>query len=379
MTRLIATAHGLRMWQRAVVTGVVLVIVAGLAVTASASGSGGTRHLTAKFTRTIGLYQGNDVRVLGVKIGHIDSIKVDGSYVVVKMSYDGKYKLPDTVGAVIIPPSVVSDRYVQLTPAYTSGPTLPDNETLGLDRTRVPLEFDEIFKNLDQLNRALGPNGANSTGALSRLIDTSAANLDGNGTALNGALKEFSQAISTLAGSRGNLFDTVSQLQQFTAMLAKNDGGIRALNANLAKVGGQLAGERKDLGAALANLSTALQLVSSFVGDNRTRLTSDISKLTSVTNVLTKEKKAIAEIIDMAPFALSNLSLAYDPDAHTLDTLDAAGSVFSTGGPTGPNSFACQLATATNAPEPFKTMACTPQPGFPVHARSLSDVLTVKR
>jgi phospholipid/cholesterol/gamma-HCH transport system substrate-binding protein len=363
---------------------VIALAVVGTVAVAEASGSGGTMHLTAKFTRTIGLYQGNDVRVLGVKIGTIDSIKVDGSYVVVKMSYDGKYKLPAKVGAVIVPPSVVSDRYVQLSPVYTGCDTLPDNAVLGLDRTVVPLEFDEIFKNLDQLNRALGPNGANATGALSRLVDTSAANLDGNGTALNGALKEFSAAISTLAGSRGNLFDTVRQLQQFTTMLAQNDGGIRALNANLVKVGGQLAGERKDLGAALANLSTALQLISSFVADNRTRLTSDISKLTSVTNVLTKEKEAVAEIVDMAPFALSNLGLAYDPKAHTLDTLDAASAVFNTGGPTGPASFACQVATALNAPEPFKTQACTTQAGFPAHltqshARSLAGLLTVTR
>ncbi|MDQ1748906.1 MAG: phospholipid/cholesterol/gamma-HCH transport system substrate-binding protein [Frankiaceae bacterium] len=354
------------------IVAVVALAVAGTVAASASSGRSGTMHLTARFTRVIGLYQGNDVRVLGVKIGQIDSLKVEGTYVVVKMSYDGKYKLPADVGAVLVPPSVVSDRYIQLTPAYQGGPTLPDNALLDVDRTVVPLEFDEIFKNLDQLNRALGPNGANAHGALSRLVDVSAANLDGNGAALNGALKEFSAAISTLAGSRGNLFDTVRQLQQFTTMLAQNDGGIRALNGNLAKVGSQLAGERKDLGAALANLSTALQLVSSFVGDNRTRLTSDISKLTSVTNILTKEKKAIAEVVDMAPYALSNLSLAYDPKAHTLDTLDAASQAFAH--PTGPNGLFCQLSG--NSPIPGLHQALCAKSAVTV--RSFSDLLTVK-
>jgi len=356
---------------------VALVALVGLAVVgtvaAKASGGGDTMHVTAEFTRTIGLYQGNDVRVLGVKIGQIDSITVHGDHVTVKMSYDGKYKLPIDVGAVLIPPSVVSDRYVQLSPAYQGGETLPDHAVLGADRTVVPLEFDDIFKNLDQLNRALGPNGANANGALSRLIDSSAANLSGNGKALNGALKEFSAAISTLAGSRGNLFDTVRQLQQFTTMLAQNDGGIRALNTNLVKVGSELAGERKDLGAALANLSTALQLVSSFVGDNRTRLTSDIHKLTSVTNVLTKEKEAITEIVDMAPYALMNLSLAYDPSAHTLDTLDAASAAFQN--PTGPNGFLCTLSA--NSPIPGLHQAVCAPPPAPVH--SLADLLAVQR
>jgi phospholipid/cholesterol/gamma-HCH transport system substrate-binding protein len=342
----------------------VVVVVAGAA---AASGGGGTRHLTAYFSRTIGVYKGNDVRILGVRVGKVDGLKVVGTTVKVTMSYDGKYKLPADAGAVIVPPSVVSDRYVQLTPAYTGGPVLPNNAVLGPDRTQVPLEFDEIFKNLDQLNNALGPNGANSQGALSRLVDISAANLNGNGAELNGALKEFSAAISTLAGSRTDLFSTVKQLQQFTTMLAQNDGGVRRLNANLQKVGGQLAGERQDLGAALANLSSALQLVAKFVSDNRTHLTSDIHKATSVTNVLSREKEAIEEIIDLAPYALTNLSLAYDPSAKTLDTLDAASQTFSS--PTAPTGFLCQLVPQT----------CTPAASSVSHAKTLSDLLEVLR
>ena len=354
---------------RVVIAAVAAVAVA-LGVTAAASsGGGGTKHLTAWFTRTIGVYQGNDVRILGVKVGKIDKLTVRGTYVEVKMSYDGKYKLPADVGAVIVPPSVVSDRYVQLTPVYTGGPVLENKAILTTQRTQVPLEFDEIFKNLDQLNNALGPKGANATGALSRLVDISAKNLTGNGEVLNGALKEFSAAISTLAGSKTDLFSTVKQLQQFNTRLAQNDGGIRTLNVNLAKVGTQLAGERKDLGAALANLSTALQLVNSFVADNRTKLTSDIHKLTSVTNVLSKEKEAITEVVDMAPFALSNLSLAYDPKAKTLDTLDAAGQPFSA--PTATNGVLCTLFKICT------TKSAVSQSAYEVHAQTFAQLLAV--
>jgi virulence factor Mce-like protein len=348
----------------------VVVVLVGTGVALAGGGGGGTHHITAYFSRTIGLYNGNDVRLLGVRVGKIDSIKVKGPVVEVKLTVSGKYKLPADVGAVIVPPSVVSDRFIQLTPAYTGGAELPTHAVLNTDRTQVPLEFDEIFKNLDQLNRALGPGGANANGALSRLVDVSAANLDGNGAELNGALKQFSAMISTLAGSRTDLFSTVKQLQQFTTMLAQNDGGVRAVNANLARVGGQLAGERQDLGAALSNLAQALQLVSSFVADNRNRLTSDIHKAAAVTNVLSKEKEAITQIIDAAPFALTNLSLAYDSTARTLDTLDAAGQAFSQGGPTGPGSQLCQL-TGGKIPQ-ICTAAAT-------GAKSLADLLAVVR
>jgi phospholipid/cholesterol/gamma-HCH transport system substrate-binding protein len=350
----------------ALIATAVVVAAAGAtgAALASSGSSGGTHHLTASFTRTIGLYKGNDVRILGVKVGTIDSLTVTGKTVQVKMSVDGKYKLPADVQAVIVPPSVVSDRFVQLTPAYTGGETLPQNAVLGPDRTQVPLEFDEIFRNLDDLNKALGPEGANKHGALSRLIDISAKNLAGNGDALNGALKQFSAAISTVAGSRTDLFATVRQLQRFTTTLAANDGGVRALNDNLSKVGGQLAGERRDLGAALANLATALQLVNGFVADNRSALTGDIHGLTKVTSVLTTEKDAVKEIIDMAPFALSNLALAGDPKAHTLDTKDDPQGPLTQ--PIGPNGLICQVLGP-----PF----CTK----PTAGTTLADLLAVKR
>jgi virulence factor Mce-like protein len=329
----------------------VVVIVVGVAV-AVATGGGKTYHLTAYFSRTVGLYTGNDVRIMGVKVGKIESITPVGPQVKVVMAYDGDKRVPLHAKAVVITPSIVSDRYVQLTPGYVSGPTLPDDATLGCapdsttnvadcaSQTAVPLELDEIFSNVNELNEALGPNGANKNGALSRLLKVSAKNLKGNGKIFNRAFREFSTAISTLSGSRDDLFDTVSSLQQFTTMLAEDNGGVVALNRNLAKVGGQLAHERKDLGAALANLASALTVVQTFVADNREGLKTNIHGLAKVTDVLTKEKEAIAQFTDLAPLALSNLSLAYDPAAKTLDTKADLAEPLTT---TGPSGALCQL------------------------------------
>jgi phospholipid/cholesterol/gamma-HCH transport system substrate-binding protein len=309
----------------------VVAVVAVAIIVAVSSGGGKTYHLTAYFTKTVGLYTGNDVRVMGVKVGRIDSITPEGTVVKVVMSYNANDRIPATAKAVMIEPSIVSDRYIQLTPGYIAGPTLANNAVLGClpggqvtaacsNQTAVPLELDDIFGNLNTLDAALGPKGANKNGALSRLIQVGAANLHGNGAAFNKALTQFSAAISTLAGSRGDLFGTVSNLQKFTTTLAQDNGGVKALNANLAEVGGQLAGERRDLGAALGNLASALTEVNTFVAQNRTSLTGDIHGLAKVTDVLSQEKEAITQFTDLAPLALSDLSLSYDPVSQTLDT-----------------------------------------------------------
>jgi phospholipid/cholesterol/gamma-HCH transport system substrate-binding protein len=339
----LATAIG-GFFRRFGVVALALVVVVGLIVVGVVVATGGgskAKHVTAFFPKTVGLYTGNDVRILGVKVGRVDSITPNGSQVKVVMSYDGDDQVPATAKAVIIAPSIVSDRYVQLSPAFKPGDApMPDNHVIQVQDTRVPLELDEIFGSLDNLNKALGPKGANKNGALSKLIETGAANLKGNGTQFNRAFREFSKAVTTLSGSKDDLFSTITHLQSFTTTLAQNDGGIRTLNANLAQVGGQLAGERKDLGAALANLATALSSVNQFVSANRQALTGDIHGLAKVTKVLVKEKEAITQFTDLAPLALSDLGLTYDPQAQTLDTKSDTAEPITAGGPSG---AVCQL------------------------------------
>ncbi len=122
---------------------------------------GGQTDITADFPRALSLYKGSDVRILGVAVGKVDDVTPDGTHVVVKFHFDNKYKVPANAKAVVISPSIVGDRFIQLTPAYTSGPTLQNNATLGLDRTATPLELDEIFGSIHDLTKALGPQGPN--------------------------------------------------------------------------------------------------------------------------------------------------------------------------------------------------------------------------
>ena len=301
--------------------------VVGLALLGGVAGCGAfsnetPRTLAATFDRTVGLYVESDVRVLGVKIGKVTAIEPEGDRVRVEMEYDEKYDVPADAKAVVIAPSIVSDRYVQLTPVYTGGEVLEDGAELSGDRTAVPVELDEIYASLDKLNLALGPKGANKDGALSDLLSVGARNLDGNGALLNATLKDFSKLVSTVNSSRDDLFGTVANLQDFTTKIANSDGTVRAFNRDLAQVAEQLEGEREDLARAVRELSVALGEVATFVRENKEDLTGSISDLAVVTGVLVKQRVALEEFLDVSPTALSNLQLAYNPQTGTLDTRD---------------------------------------------------------
>ncbi|MBP2477792.1 virulence factor Mce-like protein [Crossiella equi] len=310
--------HSGRTKVRLLVIAVVAVLVAGLGVWLW-RGGGDKVRATAWFGAAVGVYAGSDVRVLGVRVGVIDAVEPQGQRVKVSFTLDPGVKVPAQAKMVSVAPSLVSDRYLQLSPTYSSGPLLATGAEIPVERTASPVELDQLYDSMSKLATALGPDGANKNGALSDLLDTGAANLDGNGAALNKLFRDLGQAAKTLDGSQEDLFGTVDNLAKFTGMLARNDSQVVAAEQQLAEVTRFLAADRDALKAALHELPGALGLVGDFVRENRGRVKSTVDKLTGITRVLADQRAALAEALDTAPLAMSNLLGAYNPAARTID------------------------------------------------------------
>ena len=300
-----------------------LLVIGALVIAAVATlvnGDGGQKTVTADFRRTVSVYPGSDVRVLGVKVGQIESVTPTGTTVKVVMTYDEGIKFPADAKAAIIAPSVVGDRFVQFTPVYQGGEALPDGAKLGTDRTAVPLELDDIYQNLNDVAVGLGPDGANKEGALTRLLRSTARNFGGQGKQFNETIRNLSRFTSTLDNNKEELFGATRQIEVFVKALADNDQTVRDFNDSLASASDLLADEREDLSAALRNLATAVTEVRTFVKDNRQALSRNIKGLVRVTDILVRQRGALDEVLKVAPTALSNLYHTYNPSSGTLDT-----------------------------------------------------------
>jgi virulence factor Mce-like protein len=294
-----------------VIYALALILMVSFALWWVTMGRAGTR-ITAYFDKTVGVYSGSEVKVLGIGVGRITSVTPEGDRVRVDMSVDDGIEIPAGAQAVVVAPSLVSDRYVQLTPAYESGPLMTSGTVIPLDRTATPVELDDLTASVNDLATALGPNGANKNGAVSNVLDTAAANLAGNGELFNQTIQQLSAASAALADSRGDLFTTVDNLSKFTTALAESDAQVRSFNDRLADVSGYLAEDRDELGTALNSLGIALTEVQGFIANNKDLLTSNIDKLTGVTQALVDQRASIAEILDVAPLAMSNFLNTYD-------------------------------------------------------------------
>jgi phospholipid/cholesterol/gamma-HCH transport system substrate-binding protein len=278
------------------------------------------KTLTASFPRTVSLYEGSDVRILGVPVGKVETVTPTGTDVTVTMTYDAKYKVPADAEAVIITPAIVGDRFVQLTPVYRGGAVLADGEKLSTERTSTPLELDEIYQSIDDLMVALGPDGANSKGALTNLLDSTATNFAGQGEQFHRTIKNLGKFTGTLENNKEELFGTAREVQRFVRALARNDQTVRDFNDSLVGASDLLEDEREDLAAALENLGVAMQEVSSFVKENKDSLSENIKGLNQVSKILVKQRAALDETLGTAPLALSNLFHTYNPNTGTLDT-----------------------------------------------------------
>jgi phospholipid/cholesterol/gamma-HCH transport system substrate-binding protein len=282
--------------------------------------SGDSKTATAYFSRTVHLYAGSDVVVLGVKIGTVRKVQPMGEQVRVTFSYKGSQKIPADVHAVIVEPTIVADRVLQLAPAYGGGPVLDDRAVIPEDHTGIPVELDEFSRNVTQLAESLGPNGANKSGALTRLVQVGADNLRGNGETANSTLTNLSAMVGVLGDNREALFATVRNLQALVQMLGTHDKDLRTFSDELADVSRFLAQQRQDFGAAVKSLGDTLDDVARFIHDNRAALAGNINSLTSVAKVLAQENYTLAHTLDAGAVGITNYPHMYSPQAQTYNS-----------------------------------------------------------
>lgn len=282
--------------------------LAGSATTACLPFGGDSRTLTAYFEDTAGLFVGNEVGVLGVAVGEVTDIKAEGDKVKVTLDVtDSDLKLPENVGAAVVARSIATDRYVELTPVFHEGDTeLNGDATIPLERTRTPVEWDEIIAALDRFTKGLGGKNGEA-GALSNLVSVGARSLAGTGEIANQTLEDVAKAASALADHRGDITSSVDNLATLTEVLAANGKTIDEFAASVTAAVALFNNEKEEFGTALRTLSSALNSLAGFIRENRKALKTSLTGLTDVTDSLLEHREQLGEAVETLPVGFDNL------------------------------------------------------------------------
>src|ERR1700731_4315373 len=223
-------------------------LVASLFVAVRATGQVSRTRVVAYFDNSGGLFRGDDVRILGVPVGKVDKIEPQPQRVKISFWIDRKYKVPADVNAVILSPQLVTGRAIQLTPAYTTGPTLQNGAEIPQKRTAVPVEWDDVRDQLQRLNELLRPTKPGGVSMLGEFINTAANNLRGQGATIRDTVIKLSQTLSALGDHSKDLFGTFKNLSTLVSALHDSTDLLEQLNGNLAAVTSVLADDPNKVG-----------------------------------------------------------------------------------------------------------------------------------
>jgi virulence factor Mce-like protein len=285
--------------------------------------SSGSMTVTAMLRDSAGLFVGNDVGVLGVPVGKVTAIKPDGDHVAVTLDItDSDVRIPASAGAAVVARSVATDRYVELTPVYRSGPTMRDGATIPVSRTVTPVDFDQVLGSVKRFSDGLVRN-PRTTNSIRQLVSVSARTFRGHGAELNDTVTSLARAVSAVNGQRSNIFGTLRSLDTLTRALARNAGTLEAFVANVADASELLAAERHNIGRALTTMSAAVDAVAAFTREHRAAIKRNIEGTTTVMRNVLASRRDLQEILEVLPLATWNVALASAPDGNLRVRADA--------------------------------------------------------
>ena len=261
-----------------------------------------------------GLYVGNDVGVLGVPVGKVTQVEPEGKVVKVTLKVtDPNIKIPADAAAVVVSRSVATDRYVELTPVYHGGAEMPSGTLIPLDRTRTPVDFDEVLGSLSDLAASL-TDSPKATNSISQVLQIVAAAFTGNADELNSAVHGLAGLVDTVHGQRSNLFDTMDSLDKLATDLVDNKKLIETFVQNLSDALDLLNSERHDIGDVLRALSDTLERLTEFSHDNRGAIKASVAQVTKLLRIALKSRTDLAETIQVLPLATDNVARTSNPD-----------------------------------------------------------------
>jgi phospholipid/cholesterol/gamma-HCH transport system substrate-binding protein len=287
-----------------------------------------TTTVVAYFADALAVYPGDRVQIMGVKVGSVDSVEPAGDKMKVTLSFASRYKVPADATASVLNPTVVASRVIQLAPPYTGGPALADNAVIPLERTQVPVEWDDIRKQLDTLVTELGPTPSQPKGPLGDFVQSLADGLSGKGKQINTTFRALSDAMAALGEGRGDLFGVTKSLALFVNALHQNDQQFVALNNNLATFTTSLTNSDQELANAVKDIDTLLKTARKFVDDNGSVLATDINNLAAVTNTLMQPepRNGIETALHVYPNLAANVNNIYHPTHGTIQAIPAVAS-----------------------------------------------------
>lgn len=249
--------------------------------------------VTADVDQAPNLFEGGRVMIRGIQVGKIVEVEPGPTGVRLTMELESSVPVPADASLSVIPVTVIADRYVQLFPAYISGPRL--EEGAHITDTTIPAELEDVLAQLQGLLEALEPQPGEAKGSLRRLIESLDSVLANRSGELAGTLKGSAEVLDNLADSNRNITSLITNLDGFFARLATRSSQIAVVNERFDLVVSALLDDQDNLEGTIENLAFLAGETAGLLDESGDRLGSSLGRLGRVLRTVLDHQDELAD------------------------------------------------------------------------------------
>ncbi|WP_431236199.1 MCE family protein (plasmid) [Mycolicibacterium psychrotolerans] len=252
----------------------------------------------ALFINVSGLKTGDFVRIAGVEVGRVQSVRVqDNSTVLVRFGLDPSVVLTEGNRAVVRYDDLIGGRYLGLQEGTGSTAKVRPGQTIPIDRTAPALDLDALIGGFRPLFKALNPDQVN---------------------ALSG------QLIKAFQGEGPTIGTVLTQLATFTSALADRDDLIGQVVVNLNSVLGSLGDQSEKFGQAVDSLSELVHALSERKEDVSNGLAHASEAAGSIADLISQARPPLQKAVHEADRTAATVLADHDYFDNLLATLPDA-------------------------------------------------------
>ena len=280
-----------------------------------------TRAMCAEFTDAVGLYPGNKVALLGIEVGATTAIFNKPDHVEVDFTVPADLDLPADVGAVTYSQSIVTDRHIELTKPYTSGPKFTGPGCIKLKSTKTPISISETFSAIGKLADTIldsppgqDPSEAPGVQAINDSLRAASRSLDGTGPGLNTTLNNLVTMLADPYKADADYRQLFENSEILTSGFLKNWDTVASVVQTLPATTQLVEGLSDNFGEAMSRLSHLLPTLVEAINRWGPRTYHILDKLIGwIGRVLDKHTPLLVAIIKSWPQFSHWLSDIYEP------------------------------------------------------------------
>jgi phospholipid/cholesterol/gamma-HCH transport system substrate-binding protein len=233
--------------------------------------------LEATFDDVTGLLPNDNVKVAGVVVGKVTSIRVERGRAIVGFEVDEEVRLPSDSSASIRWRNLLGQRFVYLYPG-TASTVLRDGERI--EDTRSVVDLGELFNRLGPIVEAIEPEQVNA------FLDAVAAALDGNEEALRSAVDDLARLTAGLAARDDAISRLIENLNTVAGTITSRDAQIRTVLDNLLALATTFREHTDVLDAAVTDLGDVSANMATLLTENRGEIDRIIDSLTTLVQLV---------------------------------------------------------------------------------------------